>query len=204
MAKQKRGRLLEPDEYRTKWAAASFSDRRRITRVVARGVEADDVADALLAVPTARRQRAFWRWAWVFGLVPALTVLGEGPQVFVANAVFGMLLMGGLSFWKHSRAVRAEQANLALLGVAAVAERAPRGSGQDPPRRGPVERLRGLRRGPQIEPSGRSEAELLGLEPERPVKRPRGPAQQPDLGKPRTGTPSPATSAKKRKRRKKR
>lgn len=198
MAKKGRSKLLSREDYQARWVAASFSDRRRIMRSVSRGTQAASVSDAQLVVPSARRQQTFWRWAWLMGAVPGLTVLGEGPQVFVANLLMGLFLMGALSVWKFSRAKRAEQANLALLGVVADED--------EEPSPGPLAQLRTRFGRGEVPSSGRSEAELLGLEPEKggPKEKVTALEQQPDLGKPREGIRSPATSAKKAKRRKRR
>lgn len=217
MAKRGRGRTLDREEWQARWVAMSFGERRQITKLVSRGIPAEDVADAQMAHPLAVRQQRFWRFAWLLGLLPGITAAFTEPQpgltrtsAVLGNAVFGLLLMGILSAWKYRNAKRAEAVNGVLLGIPAdeAGVGRTRDVAQDRAERGPgvVDQLRTRFGRKEVPSSGRSEEELLGLAPEKGTPKPKVTAteQQPDLGKPREGIRSPATSAKKAKRRRRR
>lgn len=223
MAKRGRGRTLDRAEWQRRWSAMSFGERRQITRVVSRGLPGEDVAAAQMALPLAERQTRFWRWAWLLGTFPAVTAfftdvqpgLSRTTQV-LGNLAFGLLLMGILSAWKHRNAKRSAAANSVLLGI--PVDQPGVGARSEPRRetrgtttereRGPgvLDELRTRFGRGEVPSSGRSQEELLGIAPEKGSPKPRVTAleQQPDLGKPREGIRSPATSAKKAKRRKRR
>jgi len=136
-----------------RFAGLDRRTRRAILRAVNRGEVMPDRGLAELAIGVARRQQRFWRRAWLLGpamaLVQALLTplsLREGLLL----ALWGTLLLGGLAFWWWSRAVRAEERNLALVrrtrrdpwdGRGQGAGRAGRG--------GPDARPGGMSRGPR-------------------------------------------------------
>lgn len=95
--------------------ALSFRERRQIVKAVNRGRTLDDPGKAHLAVSVARSQMRFWRWSWLLGPVVALIQIGEGVEVFLVNAVFATLILGGLSLFFYRRAGRAETRHLEIL-----------------------------------------------------------------------------------------
>lgn len=106
---------LDRDTHRARWAALSFRERRRILRAVNRGRAVEDRRDAALAVGAARMQQRFWRWAWLLVIPVSLLSLREGTEQFLTSLALGLGLVGGMSWFFHRRARRAEEANLALL-----------------------------------------------------------------------------------------
>jgi hypothetical protein len=106
--------LDDQSAYGAAWSAASFTDRRRITRAINRGEALEDGREAELAVMAARRQVGFWRWGWLIG--PAITLLQIGGDlvVFGISLAMSAVATGTLSWFFLRRARRAETVNIEL------------------------------------------------------------------------------------------
>lgn len=147
-------RLPDEAEHRRRWAALEISDRRRIVRAVNRGERLEVRKDATLAVGLARKQQRFWARAWLLGPVIALVFARDGLVPYLANALVAGLLLGGMSWFWHRRAKRAERENLDVLGLAPRhddAAPAPTADAEDdragtPPVQNPPKRSRAQRR----------------------------------------------------------
>lgn len=101
--------------YRDKFMALEFADRRKIIRAVNRGQQVDQRRHADLAVVVAKRQIAFWRWAWLIGPVLGVAQLFFAPpEVALANGLFGGFVLATLAWWWIRRAQRAIELNHAL------------------------------------------------------------------------------------------
>jgi hypothetical protein len=148
----------------TRFMALDRQQRRAIMRAVNRGLAVEDRRHADLAIGVARRQQRFWRYAWLLGPTialaqAALTPIGVQEGLLLAG--WGTMLLGGMAWWWHSRAARAELANAALVrrrpGSGRRGDRH-RGTVPDAPRAGRRPRLPG---GPVPEPSLRGTDEDL-------------------------------------------
>lgn len=108
-------RIPDKDEFNRLWSQVAASDRRRILRAVNRGQLLDSRHEAALAVVMARRQRRFWRFAWLLGpvmAVPLANVLGiEGLEQQVAYALLAAAVLLAMSVFYTRRARRAEELN---------------------------------------------------------------------------------------------
>ncbi|MEX2324191.1 MAG: hypothetical protein WD576_00435 [Nitriliruptoraceae bacterium] len=101
--------------YRDKFMALEFADRRTIIRAVNRGQQVDQRRHAELAIVVAKRQIAFWRWAWLIGpLLGIAQLFFAPPEVALANGLFGGFVLATLAWWWIRRAQRAIEINHAL------------------------------------------------------------------------------------------
>ncbi len=110
-------KLLSSEAHQQQWVALSFGERRQITKRINKGVVAESRQEALLAVPIARRQTTFWKFAWLLGPVGALFALDQGVNAFLINAIFSTMVLGGISLWFSIRMRRSMDLNLALLAT---------------------------------------------------------------------------------------
>jgi hypothetical protein len=109
-------RVPDRQEHRRRFAALDVAERRAIIRSVNKGQAVDKRKHAPLAVGVARQQQRFWRWAWVVGPVIGLVQLRSGWQIALINGALGTIFLVGICWFWISRAKRAEEANLGLLG----------------------------------------------------------------------------------------
>jgi hypothetical protein len=109
-------KIPDKAEHQRQFAGLAVSDRRAIIRSVNRGRAVDQRKLAPLAVGVARRQRRFWRVAWLLGPVVGLTSLFGTTDLMVAllNSAVATLALALMSWFWYSRARRAEALNLEL------------------------------------------------------------------------------------------
>jgi hypothetical protein len=103
-------------EHQRRFMALSTEERRAILRAVNRGRAVEVRKHAPLAVGVARRQRRFWRWAWLLGpILMAVQLALVPPEVALANGGLATLALVLVSIIWYRKAVRAEQLNLAIV-----------------------------------------------------------------------------------------
>lgn len=109
-------KIPDKAEHQRQFAGLEVGDRRAIIRAVNRGKAVDERKLAPLAVGVARRQRKFWRVAWVLGPLVGLTTLFGDTDLMLAllNAGVATFALGLMSWFWYSRARRAEVRNLEL------------------------------------------------------------------------------------------
>jgi hypothetical protein len=114
-------RVPDPDEYRTAFARMDRAGRRRVMRAVNLVKPLEDPHEAGLAVAAANAQRRFWRRWWVAGpLLAAVLRFGEGWEEMLASAVLAGLMFAGLGYFFSRRALRAAEANQAVVDAASA------------------------------------------------------------------------------------
>ena len=131
-------KIPDKAEHQRQFAGLEVGDRRAIIRSVNRGKAVDQRKLAPLAVGVARRQRKFWRVAWVLGPLVGLTSLFGDADLAVAllNSGIATAALGLMSWFWYSRARRAEQLNLELSQSRRDRERGPTADGNDGPSAG--------------------------------------------------------------------
>lgn len=76
-----------------------------------------------MAVQVARRQQAFWKWAWLLGPVTAAFWFPQGWLTVLGYGAASTLMVGALSWWRLTRARRAEERNLEVASSSGRARR---------------------------------------------------------------------------------
>jgi hypothetical protein len=119
--------IPDREEHRRRFAALDLTDRRTIVRAVNRGQPVDRRKLAPLAVGVARRQKRFWKYAWLVAPAVALAqVAFVPPEVVLMSGLISTLTLGVMSLFFYRRAARAEQSNLQLAaGPSAAGRRHP-------------------------------------------------------------------------------
>lgn len=114
-------------EHQRRFAALDTADRREIIRSVNRGREVEKRKLAPLAVGVARRQKRFWKYAWLVAPAMALVqLLFVPPDLVIMSGVVSTLTLGAMAFFFWRRAARAEHLNLGLAaGPSAAGRRHP-------------------------------------------------------------------------------
>lgn len=107
-------RIPDADTHRRDFAALPFQRRRHVVSAVNRGRAVEDPKLAGHAVIVARRQARLWRYAWLLGPVVGAFRLFDSVQAALVSASVSTFILGLMSWWWYSRAVRAEQRNFAL------------------------------------------------------------------------------------------
>ena len=111
-------RIPDQRENQRRFAELDAPTRRGIIRAVNRGNAAEPRRHAMIAIGVARRQKRFWRRAWL--VAPAIGVIQAfmiEPLVALVNTIVSSLMLGGMAWWFWSRADRAEHTNLAAVGA---------------------------------------------------------------------------------------
>lgn len=109
-------KIPDKAEHQRQFAGLETADRRAIIRAVNRGKAVDQRKLAPLAVGVARRQRKFWRVAWLLGPLVGLTSLFAEADLVASlmNSAVATAALGLMAWFWYSRARRAEALNLEL------------------------------------------------------------------------------------------
>ena len=107
-------RVPDADTHRREFAALPFGRRRQVVSAVNRGRAVEDPKLAGHAVIVARRQARLWKYAWLLGPAVGAFRLLDSLAAAIVSASVSTFILGLMSWWWYSRAVRAEQENFAL------------------------------------------------------------------------------------------